>query len=201
MKSTLRSFFVAIVVLLTGIYNSVVSQDSTLEYQFEDLKKKSNNYQVYKVVKKTDLDGFWKSVNDTLKTNAAEVNALKNEVAGLKSELNSLQNQLAQRDSSLANQEYMIEHMDFLGVSVGKGTYKTITWVIICILIVVVVVLYFKFTGANKITKSTRREFTTLQEEFEAQRQKARETETKLKRDLQTEINKIEEMKEKFGST
>jgi preprotein translocase subunit SecF len=176
------------------------AQDNTLQSQFEELKTKSNNYQVYKVVKKTDLESFWNSVADTLRNNASNTNALKSEVAQLKSEVSTLQNQVAQRDSSLANQEYMIEHMDFAGVSVTKGTYQTITWIIILGLLVVVIVLYLRFTGAHKVTKSTKLEFANLQEEFESHRQKARETETKLKRDLQTEINKVEEMKEKFGS-
>jgi hypothetical protein len=40
-----------------------------------------------------------------------------------------------------------------------------------------------------------------LQEEFEDHKKRTREKETKLKRDLQTEINQVEELKAKLGES
>jgi septal ring factor EnvC (AmiA/AmiB activator) len=90
--------------------------------------------------------------------------------------------------------------MEFLGIGLTKGTYIVFTWVLIFALLIAVLVLYFRFNSANKITLQTRKEYASLQSEFEGHRQRARETETKLKRDLQTEINRIEEMKGTSGS-
>jgi cell division protein FtsL len=179
--------------------NDEPDQPNTLEYQFKQLKKKSNNYQQYKVVEKTRLDGYWLSVEDTLQDNRAEISALKSEVSGLKRNVNTLETSLAERDSSLSNQAYMIDHMSFLGMDMTKGGYITFSWVIIFILVLAVLILYFRFTSANKTTKSTKKDFSQLQEEFEDHKRRTRDRETKLKRDLQTEINRVEELKTKHG--
>jgi septal ring factor EnvC (AmiA/AmiB activator) len=67
-------------------------------------------------------------------------------------------------------------------------------------LLIAALVLYFRFQSANRITQQTRKEYQTLQSEFDEHRQRTRENETKLKRDLQTEINRVEELKGKSGS-
>ncbi|HKK39026.1 MAG TPA: hypothetical protein VJ949_06390 [Cryomorphaceae bacterium] len=174
-------------------------EPNTLENQYIELKKKSNNYQQYKVVDQNKLDGFWSSVEDTLNENRAEISSLNAEVRDLKKTVSTLETNLAERDSSLSNQAYQIEHMSFLGIDMTKGGYITFSWVIIFILIVAVLILYFRFSSANKTTKSTKKDFNQLQEEFEEHRRKTREKETKLKRDLQTEINRVEELKGKLG--
>jgi peptidoglycan hydrolase CwlO-like protein len=179
--------------------NDEAELPNTLEYQFIQLKKKSNNYQQYKVVEKSKLDEYWYSVRDTLTETRAEIQSLKKEVASLKSQVNSLQSNVDQKEESLAEQAYQIENMSFLGVDMTKTGYKTFSWVIIFALLAVVIVLYMRFTSANRITQTTRSEFSELSAEFEEHKQRTREKETKLKRELQTEINKVEELKTKLG--
>lgn len=176
------------------------NEPNTLENQYIKLKKKSNNYQQYKVVDKTKLDGFWSAVDDSLGENRTEINRLKTEVRDLKKNVSTLETNLAARDSSLSNQAYQIEHMSFLGIDMTKGGYITFSWVIIFVLIAAVLILYFRFTSANKTTKATKKDFGQLQEDFEEHKRKTREKETKLMRDLQTEINRVEELKGKLGS-
>jgi peptidoglycan hydrolase CwlO-like protein len=197
-----RLFFIAAMVILPF---SGMSQDeennepNTLENQFIELKEKSNNYQQYKVVDQNSLNGFWSAVNDTLEENRREITALRNEVRSLKNTVSTLETNLAQRDSSLSDQAYQIEHMSFLGIDMTKSGYITFSWVIIFALIAAVLILYFRFTSANKTTKSTKKDYSQLQEEFEEHKRKTRDRETKLKRDLQTEINRVEELKGKLG--
>ncbi|MCA1761704.1 MAG: hypothetical protein LC664_01705, partial [Flavobacteriales bacterium] len=178
------------------------SNDSnSLDDQFNELKKSSNNYQDYKVVKKVSLDEFWTSVADTLKKNNNEINSLNEEVKSLKAEVSSLQSQVAERDESMAEQKSLIDNMEFLGIPISKGSYKTFTWIIIFALLIIALILYFRFNKANKVTVATRKEFESLQNEFDAHRQKSRENETKLKRELQTELNRVEELKMKLGDS
>ena len=84
---------------------------NTLENQFIQLKKKSNNYQQYKVVEKIRLDNYWASVNDTLIETRTEISSLNSEVSSLKSKVGALETDLADRESSLEDQAYQIEHM------------------------------------------------------------------------------------------
>lgn len=199
-----RSIIIAAIALLP--FSGIAQEDSpeeanTLENQYIELKKKSNNYQQYKVVDKVKLDEFWSSVEDTLQENRAEINGLNTEVRTLKKSVSTLETKLAERDSSLSNQAYQIEHMSFLGIDMTKGGYITFSWVIIFILIAAVLILYFRFSSANKTTKAAKKDFAQLQEELDEHKRKTREKETKLMRDLQTEINRVEELKGKLGES
>lgn len=170
-----------------------------LKNQFQEMKSSSNNYQIYKVVKESSLDNFWKSVADTLKVDRNQIQSLNAEVAGLNEEVAELKDQVSERDASLEEQEYQIEHMSFLGMGLTKATYVTFTWILIFILLIAVIILYFRFNSANKITVAARNEYASLNEEFEAHKKRSRETESKIKRDLQTEINTVQELKQKLG--
>lgn len=174
-------------------------EPNNLENQFQELKDNSNNYQIYKVVKETSLNNFWNSVEDTLNGARSEISSLKSEVSNLNTEVGNLKNQVSQRDSSLEEQEYQIEHMSFLGIGLTKATYVTFTWTLIFILLIAALILYFRYKSANKITVSTKNEYNSLNEEFENHKKRSRETESKIKRDLQTEINTVQELKQKLG--
>lgn len=173
--------------------------NTSLKQQYEQLKDESNNYQIYKVVNEQKLDAFWATVADTLKSNQAQIDALHKEVAQLNKEVASLSKQVSERDSSLAAQEHKIDHMSFLGLSLTKAAYITLTWSFIIVLLIIAFVLYYRFNAANRITTAKKKDYDTLATEYEAHKQKCRETETKLKRELQTEINKVVELKEQLG--
>jgi peptidoglycan hydrolase CwlO-like protein len=194
----MRSLFAIFLVMCTTALQAQENQESesnNLGDQYNELKSKSNNYQIYKVVKEASLDAFWASVSDTLANERKEITSLKAEVKNLKSEVSSLNNQVSERDEALEEQAYQIDHMSFLGIQLTKGTYITVTWIIIFALLITALVLYFRFQSAHSVTAKTKKEFNSLQEEFDAHRQRTRDNETKLKRDLQTEINRVEELK------
>lgn len=200
----MKFFSVLIIAVFLSSSFTAFSQDepetpNDLQNQFQELKSNSNNYQIYKVVKETSLDNFWKSIADTLKADRNQIKSLNTEVAGLNNELSGLKNQVTERDASLEDQEYQIEHMSFLGMSLTKGTYVTFTWILIFILFIAALILYFRFNSANRITVKAKNEYHTLDEEFEAHKKRSRETESKIKRELQTEINTVQELKQKHG--
>ncbi|MFN2424572.1 MAG: hypothetical protein ABR572_12445 [Cryomorphaceae bacterium] len=190
-------FFLSTVLFIaaTGILSAQNDTSSnSLPEQYNELKSKSNNYQIYKVVKESSLDEFWGGVRDTLQAERARITSLNAEVKGLNKEVSDLKVEVATRDNQLAEQEHMIEHMSFLGIPLTKTTYITFTWILIFGLFIAALVLYFRFNSAHRITSQTRKEIQSIQEEFDTHRQRTRENETKLKRDLQTEINKVEEL-------
>lgn len=196
-----KNILLLVVILALQITSNAQNDNANSLYnQFEDLKESSNNYQIYKVVKESSLDDFWRSVRDSIRNNHKEINDLEVELARLNSEVAGLQKDVSERDMDLTNQADAIENITFLGVNMQKSTYSAITWTIILILAIAVLILYFRFKNSNKITINSRREFDSLSNEFDEHRQRTRENETKLKRDLQTEINRVEELKELLGS-
>jgi len=172
---------------------------NTLENQFLELKKKSNNYQQFKVVDKIRLNNYWASVNDTLIETRSQINSLEKEVGNLSKSVNELKNELSEKEDSLQSQSYQIEHMSFLGLDMTKGSYITFSWILIFTLMAIVMILFMRFNAAHRVTKSTQAEFSQLNHEFEDHKKKTRDKETKLKRELQTEINRVEELKLKLG--
>ena len=196
-----KALFLLITVLIaTNGFSQEENNDSlNLKSQFQTLKKESNNYQIYKVVKESRLDKFWSSVADTLKVNQEQIHSLQTELTSLNGQVEELHGKVSDRDTKLTDQEFNIEHMTFLGMPLTKSTYVTFTWTIIFILFIIALVLFFRFRSANTVTVRTRKEFNLLQEEFESQKKKARETESRIKRDLQTEINQVVELKAKLG--
>ena len=87
------------------------------------------------------------------------------------------------------------DRISFLGVPLLKITYNSIVWGIILILGIIAVVLFLRFMKSNAITKSTRKEYRVLEEEFESYKKNTRENEINIKRDLQTAHNTIEDLK------
>jgi cell division septum initiation protein DivIVA len=199
-----KYIFLLIAVLVSAIgfaQTDSIESPNDLEAQYLELKDESNNYQIYKVVKEVSMDNFWNSVEDSLAGYNKEISDLKKEVSGLNTEVSGLQLQLSERDAQIEDQNSQIENMNFLGMAISKGSYVAMTWTIIFILIGLALVLFMRFNNANKVTVQTRQEHEKLIEEFELHRQRARETETKIKRDLQTELNRVEELKQKMGES
>jgi septal ring factor EnvC (AmiA/AmiB activator) len=197
-----RFIFIAVLAVLpfSGIAQEGDPEEpNTLKNQYIQLKNNSNSYQQYKVVDKIKLDGFWSAVEDSLNESSADISGLNAEVRTLKKTVSTLETNLAKRDSSLSDQSYQIEHMSFLGIDMTKGGYIIFSWVIIFVLILAVLILFFRFSSANKTTKGTKKDFSQLQEDFDEHKRKTRDKETKLMRDLQTEINRVEELKGKLG--
>ncbi len=193
------TFFVSTAQTIQTTDEEEISND--LGAQFEQLKDRSNNYQDYKVVKKSALNSLWKSVEDTLKVNRSEIHSLKGVVGDLETEVADLKRQVENRDKALDEREFQIEHMEFMGMSLTKSTYITLTWILIFILLIAVVVLWIRFKSAHSVTRNTRDELRVLQDEFDQHRKNSRDKETKLRRDLQTEINRVEELRGKFGES
>ncbi|MEQ9022021.1 MAG: hypothetical protein RLN82_04575, partial [Pseudomonadales bacterium] len=81
----------------------------------------------------------------------------------------------------------------FLGIPFSKVGYHIMVWVIIIALAVLGVMAYFMFIRSNSVTKRAKREFDSLQAEYEEHKTKARETQVKLKRELQTAVNQLNE--------
>ena len=55
--------------ILSFLSSKVIAQvpDTTLAKQYEEVVIKSGSYKVYKNIRKTKIEQFWKNVNDSLK--------------------------------------------------------------------------------------------------------------------------------------
>lgn len=163
---------------------------NTIENQFVKIYQLSNNWQDYKLIKRTNFINFQKNVLDSVVAIKKDVIAkqlqldaqLKN-TNTLKEEINTLKNNL----SVSVEKENAIS---IAGFYLNKTTYNSILWSIISGLLIGLVFFIFKFNNSNAVTKETKNLLTDIENEFEQYKRKSINKEQKLRRQLQDEINK-----------
>jgi len=185
------------ITLLLSISINAQEEDApkTLDQQYESLMKKSTSYQEYKVIKKVGLNQLWKNINDSLDLSFSDYNAAQSEISKLKFELSSVKDTLMLRTTALDESNFGRDRISFLGMPLLKLTYNTIVWSIIFILAGLAILLFLRFIKSNSTTKSTRKDYSNLEDEFENYKKNSRENEINLKRDLQTAVNTIEDLR------
>lgn len=174
------------------------TEENTLSQQFNSLKDKSNSYQEYKVIKLTSLNSFWSNVNDSLAAIQKEIIVANNNITSLQQNLDSLKNKLEAREAALEKSEYDIAHLRVLGMDVQKESYVSFTWGVFFVLLLLLAIAIAKYRSSNKVAVEKKSDYEALNNELNDCKQKAREKEIKLMRELQTERNHVEELNQKI---
>lgn len=192
----LRALLVALL-LLVHIYGLTQEQPSaptldtgTIDQQFEYVIRRSGNYQEYEVIRKTWINALRSHVGDSLQSLRLDVSEARNRVEGLRKEISSLEGQLASTKEDLTKVTAEKDQMSLIGVPLGKGTYRTVMWSIIGILVLSLVFFIYKYNNSNTITRSAVSKLEEVEQEFEDHRRRALGREQKVRRQLQDELNK-----------
>lgn len=179
---------------LTFILFVVQSQaQETLQEKYDDMLESTETYEQYKVIPRTRLNSFWSEAVDSLKRQAGTIRDLKSQVSGQQSEIKSLKAEMAEVQSMLDESLNLNDTIYFIGMPFSKVGYHIIVWLIITALAVLGVMSYLMFIRSNSVTSKTRREYETLNAEYEEHKTIAREKQVKLKRELQTAVNQLNE--------
>ncbi len=176
------------------LFSTVVSAQS-LSDQLDSIVNKSSNYQQYKVIKLTEINAFAKNLSDELSAHSEATLALNNDLAAAKTKIEELNDQISSLEAQLSESRGNADSISFLGIPMSKSSYHLIVWALIVLLVVLSAVTYMMFVRSNKLTQSTKKDYHALNREFDQFKDKSRESQVKLKRELQTAINTIEEMK------
>ncbi|NJN25106.1 MAG: hypothetical protein HC819_03530 [Cyclobacteriaceae bacterium] len=172
--------------------------DPSLKSQFQEMIDKAESYTEYKVIKRTTLNEFYGSVQDSLSANRSEIGSLNNQVADQKSQIKQLSDRITSLEEQLAKSEELRESLSFLGLNLNKTTYHWIVWILILGLAIFGFFAYTSFVRSNAITNKTKKEYTTLETEFDEHKKSSHEKQIKIARELQTERNTVEELKGKL---
>lgn len=182
---------------LPGLLNAqaVEEEENTLDKQYETLMRVSTTYQEYKVIKHVRLNAFWKNIQDSIQTAQVKQQTLKQEIVDLNEELITTQNNLVEVTSNLETSNHDRDRIDFIGIPLTKAFYNSVVWGIIFILGGLAILFFYRFNKSNAITRSTKKECDTLFNEYDNYKKNTRDKELQLKRELQTAINTIEDLK------
>lgn len=150
----------------------------------------SNKYKEFKVVKKTWIIDLKSQIADSLEVTAAEIARKKTTIESQKSEIETLKQTIAETKAGLIDANSAKDKISLLGMSLDKGSYNGIMFSTIILLALLLVIFIIRFKSSNKVTQDTKKNYSSLDDEFEQYKKNTLEKEQKLKRQLQDEINK-----------
>jgi len=174
---------------------SLEEKEQNLISQHENILNVSTTYQDYKVIKISKMDEFWKSIQDYISTSKSSDNNYQTKISSLQKQLNKSNTELSNTKSLLEESNNKSDNMKLLGMLLSKKSYKSVFWIITVVLAALLIVFFLKYNRNNSVTKETNKEFNNLNEEFDMYKKNSREKELSLKRELQTAINTIDELK------
>ncbi|WP_143961759.1 hypothetical protein [Litoribacter populi] len=162
----------------------------TISSQFEYLNSISNNYQEYKVVKKTNLDKIQKNITDSLDFYKVQIVDVQKELATQKTQLAEMEKKMVTAEAEKNAAIDAKDNFAFLGMPIHKSNYNNLMWGIVGVLGMALLFFLFKFNKSHKVTSETLRTLEETKEEFEQHRKNTLERERKLNRQLVDEMNK-----------
>ncbi len=164
--------------------------NGTVEERIDYLISSSNNYQEYKVVKKTSLNSIKQTILDTINGLEDSLEKSNKTIDEKSKEIKDLQVNLKSTNENLEKVTNEKDSFSFLGILIGKELYSILLWGMIAVLLIGLCVVYGMFKRANAITSKTKKDFDEVEEEFESFRKSSLEREQKIKRELQDYKNK-----------
>ncbi|MDT8413936.1 MAG: hypothetical protein RQ735_01045 [Flavobacteriaceae bacterium] len=194
MKKLLLSSFLFGCFLLASGQTTETDQNAenlTIDQQFEELYRKSGNYQEYEVAKKSWLLDLQKNISDSIAALQTQVNDFQNQLSTQTAQIADLQNSNSDLTKQLTDTQQAQNSIGFLGfLDMHKNAYRFVMWS----LIIVVSGLFFfylaRFKQSHVHTRNAQEALKNLEEEFDSYRARAMEREQKAMRRLQDEINK-----------
>ena len=189
--------------------------NNSLARQFKNLKDDANSYvennRTYKVVNVKALDAFWKSVQDSMearekalleagKERDAELAQAKENIQQQDSQLQAIKQQYAAKEKEVQQSAYNVANLSVLGMDMEKQNYVILSFVVIITLLVLSGIFLMQYRSSKLVAVEKQRAFDEIDQEYNEYKKNAREKELKVKRELQTEMNRIDELNQQIAA-
>lgn len=162
-----------------------------LRDQLNSIEARTRIYENFRAVREDMFQRIKKNVNDTVSTMRKSITTLNTQVAGLKTTIDSLNSQLGSTRTSLDDVTRSKNSIPFLGMEVAKGTYNTIMWAVIFILVFLLLVGFLVFKKNQRVVIARNKDLEDLKTEFEAYRKTSREAREKMALQHFNELKKL----------
>jgi hypothetical protein len=117
---------------------------------------------------------------------------LNSESAQLKSKVESLKSDLTKMSSEWQLSQSTNSEIGFLGMKFRKSFYNAMVWSTIALLSVTLFVMYTRIKRVCSVVKRVKSAYSRISDEYRSHRYQAKEHQIRLKRELQTALNKLE---------
>jgi len=189
MKITI-TLLIAVLFTATSFSQETTPQQNTVDSQFRNLYKNSNNYQEYKVIKKSAYGLLHTNVLDSVRNFKSQIQRKNTLINSQQSTIDTLEKDNREVNTKLTAAISTSDSIGLFGIQLAKGTYSLILFVIILILIATLAFFIYKFKNSSVITTEAKSNLEEVEVEFNLFRKKSLEREQKLRRELQDEIIK-----------
>ena len=218
----MKSFFLLLVFASSftvasaqGTAKEETPANNSLARQFKNLKDDANSYvennRTYKVVNVKALDAFWKSVQDSMearekalleagKERDQELAQAKENIQQQNSQLQALKEQYAAKEKEVEQSAYNVANLSVLGIDMEKQHYVILSFAVIITLLVLSGIFLMQYRSSKLVAVEKQRAFEEIDQEYNEYKKNAREKELKVKRELQTEMNRIDELNQQIAA-
>jgi hypothetical protein len=169
--------------------------NASLNSRFAYMKATSQTFQDYKVIKEVRLDEFWRMTMDSVVKQRQAIKQSQRTVDLLTKQLATTDASVKTIQASMADLVHDSTHISFLGISFNKLLFNMLVLVVVGVLVFSIVLLLGRTRLVNNAMKEKLDSLQSITDEFEQYKRKALEKEKKLSRELQTERNKLLELK------
>ena len=170
-------------------------QPTTLQEQFVYLKEQSSTYKDKKIIREARLNRLWTNVQDSLAQVQKKLTATQGKVSAQNGEITSLNEELKAQQRAVSDSEHASTHISVLGMDMLKQNFLSFFWITASILTLLLLGALYQYRNSKMVTSKTQYNLRAIQRELEDFRKKSLEKERKLRRELQTERNRVEELK------
>ncbi len=181
------------VLLFLGISFNADAQ--SLDDQFRELRDGSETFKVYKVIKQTELNAFWSVVMDSVKEVRSELAEAYLTIEKQRVDMSERDKTITGKDEEISELEYSASHISVLGIGMFKEAYLAISFTLVALLIAALVFLYGRSKTSIATARKKVQEYAKLNADYEEYKKDSLEKQMKLRRELQTQINKLEEIR------
>lgn len=166
----------------------------SVDKQYDSLINKSETFKDYKVIKITELNSFWKNVMDSVNNQKQTIAELKMEVDNQNKKIATQSSEIETLKNRITELEGQTSSIEVIGIDTDKTVFKVVVLAFSTALIAIIGFLLFQLKDKLTLAKTKVKDYQSLEIKYEEFRKSALEKQMKLRRDLQTERNRLEEI-------
>ncbi|WP_375577601.1 hypothetical protein ABWH96_11110 [Marivirga tractuosa] len=183
------------IIVFANQFDAKAQDDANLSEQYQNMIEGSETFEKYKVIPITKVNSFGRIMNDSINTLKESVSSAKSAKQKAEIERDSAKSQMNRLNSELEETQEAVDEMPFLGIPMTKTTYNIVMWSIVVILIAGLVIVYVMFLNSYRTTRQAKKDKDLVDQELEDLRKRSHDKQVKIKRELQTALNKLEEQR------
>ncbi len=174
-------------------FDAFAQEDAKLSEQYQNMVESSETFEKYKVIPIIKVNSFGEVLSDTINNLNQQVSSAKDAQLTAEKERDSAKAQMNDLKAELEQARSVVDEMPLFGIPMTKTTYNIVMWSLVVILLAGLVIVYIMFMNSFRLTKQAKRDKERVDEELEDLRKRSHDKQVKIKRELQTALNKLEE--------